>query len=118
RQPPVVPAMAGILPQAEQELLEGLLAGVEVVDERALDHLVDLTQVAVVGHPAAAAAAADQPEDHTTLGPVVRRRYEVRLVGADRTGHLPPGPHPLEAAAGEPVVLALIVGERPGVDLL
>ena len=48
-QPPVVPAVAGVLAQPVHELGEGLLPRVEVVAERRLEDLVDRLQVDRVG---------------------------------------------------------------------
>ena len=82
-----------------------------MVDERALEHLVDLAQVVLVGHPGAAyAGPAGRPRrrasqwsgDSTRLG----------LVGRDRPAHLPPGAHPLEAGSGQPARLALVALRR------
>ncbi len=66
--PPVVPAVAGVLAQAGAELLEGLLVVVEVVGERGLEDVVDRREVAL--HGQSVAAVAGHPADHD---PVPRR---------------------------------------------
>ncbi len=89
---------------------------VEVVDERALEHLVQLAQVRLVGH--AVARAPDQPEGHVAAVPLGRVRHQAGLVRRDRPLHLPPRADHREARAGQPLVLPLVVGEGTGVDLL
>ena len=51
REPPVVPAVAGVLAQPVDELVEGLLRRVEVVGEGALEHVMDSAEVGLVRHP-------------------------------------------------------------------
>ena len=61
-----------------------------MVDERALEHLVHLAQVVLVGHPVA--GAPDQPEHARRPAPSASGVVDqVRLVGRDRPAHLPPG---------------------------
>jgi hypothetical protein len=115
-EPPVVPPVPGVLAEPVQELLEGLLAGVEVVDERALEHVVHLAEVALVRH--AVRGATYEPEDDATGLPAVGALDEVGLVGTDGAAHLPPRADPLEAGAGQPASLPLVALEGAGVDLL
>ena len=77
-------------------------------------------QVGLVGHPVGVRAALplDEAEDDALALPARRVGHELGLCGLDRAAHLPPGAHPLEAGVGQPAVLALVVGEGAGVDLL
>ena len=94
--------------------------GVEVVGERALEHVVHRAQVALVGHAVGVRAALplDEAEDDALALPARRVGHELGLRGLHRAAHLPPGAHPLEAGVGQPAVLPLVVGEGAGVDLL
>ena len=115
-EPPVVPAVAGVLAQAVDELVEGLLRRVEVVGEGALEHVVDRPQAGLVGHPVV--LAPDEAEAHALALPRLRVGDQRRLVGGHRAAHLPPRADLGEAGALEEAVLALVVGEGAGVDLL
>ena len=88
-----------------------------MVDEGALQHLVQLAQVVLVGHPVA--GAADQPEHHAARLPVVRARDQRRPRRAS-TGRLIC--HQVRTrskpAAASQRCWRLVVGERAGVDLL
>ena len=87
-----------------------------MVGEGALEHVVHRAQVGLVGH--AVALALDEPEDHAVALPPRRVGDQLGLRGLDRAAHLPPGADPLEAGVRQPAVLALVVGEGAGVDLL
>ncbi len=112
----MVPAVTGVLAQPVDELGERLLPRVEVVAEGLLEHLVRGLDVDRVGQPLR--RTADQPDRDLVLGPGGRVGHQRRLVGGDGTAHLQPAADPLEAGRLQPGVLAVVVGERAGVDLL
>ena len=106
-QPPVVPAVTGVLAQPLHELREALAVGVEVVLERLLQHPVHGLQVGGVGHRRAVAEVVGPHPAYDDAGPHVRGG----LVGGHRSRHVQPGPRaaggrrprPSRAAGASPV---------------
>ncbi|GAA1100356.1 hypothetical protein GCM10009668_17810 [Nocardioides dubius] len=115
-QPPVVPAVARVLAEPEDELLEGLLGGVEVIGERLFEHVVHAAQVRLLGQ--SLGVASHQPEADAVAGPCLRVRHQRRLLGGHRPRHVPPLAHLGEAGPRKQILVAGVVGERLGVDLL
>ena len=80
----MVPAVPEVFPEPEQELVERLGLGVEVVGEGLLQHVVHGVQVALVGE--AVAGTTDQPEPHAGSVPQRGRGHQAGFVGGDGPG--------------------------------